>query len=572
MANQPLVLSAPLCFLRSKYGRIQLTTMKNVLKDFYNAEDLATAKFKFLLDLEKLNSHDKLPVTAKRRDSANRLTLKVDDLLALFTYIDEHKLFDMLPIYVTDDVDAVPSLRITEGDFRVLLTRLDKFDDRLNDMQAYSTNMAADILAIRRSVVDITSKQITNASARVLGNSASASTSTMLSKAPIAMGNVVLDTDTTTQHVAKSSSQSWAEIVSSITPIHSSSTTHAVASSQLLSTQVDQPSGFGSAGFSINTGNDIFHDNHGDSHVDQDNDFHVVESRSAHRRRLKRQRQHTNEEVRLHSNLPNQPITEAMQQPSNQMQHSTNKPLIVGKCASLNECNNLSSGIPNKPRLFGVRPLINRPHKVVFCIDNVHHSITKDDMLSFLHGLSVDVISLFEVKSRRRRNDMNYHLRKAFRLCIDESQVDRLLNENSWPVDIVISYWFFKGEGEGQSGNTVRSSEVINSTHLLPPGQVVPSESAMQFSSDRSADGLAPVTGHHQNDHSEFSEFTAVLPTDVIKTALSSAGDTDDVASSLMDAQVVGTNADADEPDDTILMNSTVIEQVVASTNSTNNG
>ena len=91
----------------------------------------------------------------------------------------------------------------------------------------------------------------------------------------------------------------------------------------------------------------------------------------------------------------------------------------------------------------------------------------------------------------------------------------------------------------------------------------------MQFSSDRSADGLAPVTGHHQNDHSEFSEFTAVLPTDVIKTALSSAGDTDDVASSLMDAQVIGTNADAD---DTILMNSTVIEQVVASTNSTNNG
>ena len=97
----------------------------------------------------------------------------------------------------------------------------------------------------------------------------------------------------------------------------------------------------------------------------------------------------------------------------------------------------------------------------------------------------------------------------------------------------------------------------------------------MQSSSDWSADGLAPVTGHHQNDHSELSEFTAALPTDVIKTALSSAGDTDDAASSvssLMDAQVVGTNADADEPDDTILMNSTVIEQVVASTNSTNNG
>jgi hypothetical protein len=80
---------------------------------------------------------------------------------------------------------------------------------------------------------------------------------------------------------------------------------------------------------------------------------------------------------------------------------------------------------------------------------------------------------------------------------------------------------------------------------------------------------LAPITGHHQNDHSELSESPAALPNDVIKTALSSAGDTDDAAYSLMDAQVVGTNADAD---DTILMNSTVIEQVVVCTNNNNNG
>jgi hypothetical protein len=87
-------------------------------------------------------------------------------------------------------------------------------------------------------------------------------------------------------------------------------------------------------------------------------------------------------------------------------------------------------------------------------------------MLSFLHGLSVDVISWFQAKSRRRRNDMNYHLRKAFHLCIDEGQVDRLLNENSWPEDIVISYWFFKGEG--QPGLTSKTAEVIIPPHLPP--------------------------------------------------------------------------------------------------------
>lgn len=75
---------------------------------------------------KELNLIEKLPATAKRRDSANRPTYEVDDLLALFTYVDEHKLFEMLPSCVTNDVDAVPSLRITEGDFRILLDRMDK--------------------------------------------------------------------------------------------------------------------------------------------------------------------------------------------------------------------------------------------------------------------------------------------------------------------------------------------------------------------------------------------------------------------------------------------------------------
>jgi hypothetical protein len=89
-----------------------------------------------------------------------------------------------------------------------------------------------------------------------------------------------------------------------------SSAAHAVESSQFLSTQVDQPSGFCSAKLSNSTGNDIFHDNHGDSHNDHDNDFCVVESRS------KCQRQHTNKEMQLELN---QTIIGVMQQPSHQM-------------------------------------------------------------------------------------------------------------------------------------------------------------------------------------------------------------------------------------------------------------
>jgi hypothetical protein len=57
--------------------------------------------------------------------------------------------------------------------------------------------------------------------------------------------SIATSTNATTQLAVKSSSQSWADISSSITLILS--TTHILASNQPLSTQVDQTSGFWSA-------------------------------------------------------------------------------------------------------------------------------------------------------------------------------------------------------------------------------------------------------------------------------------------------------------------------------------
>jgi hypothetical protein len=254
-------------------------------------------------------------------------------------------------------VDALPSLRVTEGDFHLLLSRLDKLDSRLDEMYEHSTNMAADILAIRRSAVDITSKRAADTayvSAKIMGNSTAALSESVPIVAPTAPRIA------SEQHVVNSNSRSWADIVSSLTPVPSA--IHASVSSQLLSTQVEQPNDFSSAGARkvlitrlITTVT-----------VNGQDDFHVFESRSARRRRFKRQRQHTNEEMQLQ--LRQSSIAVTHQGPSQQMQHSANKPLIVGKRISFNHIDDDSSGVSAKPRLFGVRPIFNRPRKVIFCI------------------------------------------------------------------------------------------------------------------------------------------------------------------------------------------------------------
>ena len=82
--------------------------------------------------------------------------------------------------------------------------------------------------------------------------------------------------------------------------------------------------------------------------------------------------------------------------------------------------------------------------KAVFCIDNVNTCCEVDDISSFVTSLSIEVLTCFEVKPRRRRNESETSDRKAFRLCIHEDDRERLLDGSYWPDSVSISDWYFK--------------------------------------------------------------------------------------------------------------------------------
>jgi hypothetical protein len=79
--------------------------------------------------------------------------------------------------------------------------------------------------------------------------------------------------------------------------------------------------------------------------------------------------------------------------------------------------------------------------KAIFCIDNVDTSCSVDDMKAFVSSMAVQVISCYDAKPRRRGSVYD---RKAFRLCISESDRDRMLDETKWPDSVIISEWYFK--------------------------------------------------------------------------------------------------------------------------------
>jgi len=91
--------------------------------------------------------------------------------------------------------------------------------------------------------------------------------------------------------------------------------------------------------------------------------------------------------------------------------------------------------------------------KAVFCVDNLNTSVTVDDLRKHVARLSVNVLSCFVAKPRRRRNEMD---RKAFRLCIADADRDHLLDESQWPQYDIISEWFFLNPADRRSAATTR--------------------------------------------------------------------------------------------------------------------
>ena len=73
-------------------------------------------------------------------------------MISLLTTLDEQKLLDVLPTYVASGPDCMPSFRLYEGDFGVLLAMIGKMNDQLTMCGSAITALARDINALKAVV------------------------------------------------------------------------------------------------------------------------------------------------------------------------------------------------------------------------------------------------------------------------------------------------------------------------------------------------------------------------------------------------------------------------------------
>ena len=143
MACGVVVVSNPLCFLLNKFNKsIPERQLKGMIVDFYDVDNLRDAKCQLLSDIRGMHLDFDLPHVPERRDGVNKAARIADDIFTLINFLDEKLKVSMLPRYVADNPDQLPSARLYDGDLQILLKLMEKMQDEIKELNIALADLA----------------------------------------------------------------------------------------------------------------------------------------------------------------------------------------------------------------------------------------------------------------------------------------------------------------------------------------------------------------------------------------------------------------------------------------------
>ena len=409
MAEPQLVLCNALCFLVNKFGKNQVKVLKTALLDFYAAEDLSKAKVQLMEDLEKVKSTT-FPHVPLHRQGDSRAVRDVDDMFQLLATLDENvpNMLSALPTYVADGPDNMPSTRVYEGDLGVLTSLLDKMNSKIGMLSSAVSNVARDVHNIQVKVDAIPE---------------SSAVQSVYPYRPWKSRSAEGDVNNALNQVCGQSLQQTVTTEKTLAHQKTGTTADSVVINKPHSrTENALPVGTWASLVSTPT-----HDNRfcvlGTTDDDESDAGPFIEPREA---RVKRRRELSAQQRQQQSQAAG-----GSRIPQGQPVRRSTVPLMVGKSAAV------------KTSITAANKIIK---KSVFCIDNLSMNYTVNDIRSFITTtMGINVISCFDTKPRRRRNELSPVVtRKAFRVCVCAEDRERFLDESKWPDSVMIYDWFFR--------------------------------------------------------------------------------------------------------------------------------
>ena len=457
MADSQFVVCAPLCFLVNKFGRLDVKQLKSLLNDFYSLEDIIEAKEQLITDVSSLQLTEKVPRLPTRRDSENRHSHEVNDIITLVTVLDEQKLISCLPKYVVDKPDQMPSARMVEGDLKCFLYMLERLEQRMDLYRDEVNTLGKSVHAVLRL----------NESKRVV-NKPSVNEAIGADRVH---RNVNINVNTASESSDIQPITDWADenlMLSSDVEAAAIDDCWNVAMSRkrkrIYSAQLKSAVGLSASGENIATGS------------------------------------------QLSGLLSSTPSRSDLVRTVTGVDPSDTNSSSYASAIAKNKLTTSSTGavqprtVRRNPMVIGTKPVMGadkvaaaKPYvgKAIYCIDNVSTDVDVVELTSFVIKNGIRVLSCHSVKPRRsrwqRESGITPQGRNTFRLCIPREQSGQLLKPDIWPSHVTISPWIFSKKKQSQP-------EVLEENEVdRPTGSISSKVSASYPLDGNRSQGSAPV-------------------------------------------------------------------------------
>ena len=111
MAERNIVVNEILCFVQNRHAKVGDIQLIEIMRHFYDIEDLYLAKMKLIEDIDKLQGAERRPHVTTKPPLAKQVSMVNEDILDLFQFVNSELTLDALPIYVVKDIDQMPTTR-----------------------------------------------------------------------------------------------------------------------------------------------------------------------------------------------------------------------------------------------------------------------------------------------------------------------------------------------------------------------------------------------------------------------------------------------------------------------------
>lgn len=133
MTARSLLVSEPLCYICTKYGRMPVETIKAVMTSFYDSSEITMAKdliYKCMNDL-KMEGASRC---VNRRKSDDKSRLDVDDIMVAVSFVDDQGKLEMLPVFVAANLERVPPLKSDVLDLCMAVNRIEALESKVEQL------------------------------------------------------------------------------------------------------------------------------------------------------------------------------------------------------------------------------------------------------------------------------------------------------------------------------------------------------------------------------------------------------------------------------------------------------